>query len=301
MNIVLTGSLGNIGKPLTAALVNNGHTVTVISSNATRREDIELIGAKAAIGKLQEVDFLTDTFKGADIVYLMETMEAVGDMFDTSVDFIGGIAQIGENYKEAVERSGVKKVIHLSSIGAHTDKGTGIIRFHHEVESILRELPADVSIKFIRPVSFYINLFSHIHTIKSQGAIISNYGGDVKEPWVSPKDIAAVIAEEVDKPFEGKTIRYVASDEVSPNEIARALGEAIGQPDLQWRVIPSQQLLDGWLSIGFNEQVAKGFVELQESQGSGQLYEDYHQHKPLLGQVKLNDFVKDFAAAYNKQ
>lgn len=32
MNIVLTGSLGNIGKPLTKALVEKGHTVTVISS-----------------------------------------------------------------------------------------------------------------------------------------------------------------------------------------------------------------------------------------------------------------------------
>lgn len=301
MNIVLTGSLGNIGKPLTATLVNNGHCVTVISSNTARQKDIELLGAQPAIGKLQDLDFLAETFKGADIVYLMETMEAVGDMFDKSVDFISGITQIGQNYKEAVVPSGVKKVIHLSSIGAHTDKGTGIIRFHHQVETILRQLPADISIKFIRPVSFYINLFSLIHTIRSQGAIISNYGGDAKEPWVSPKDIAAVIAEEIDKPFEGNTIRYVASDEVSPNEIARVLGEAIGKPDLQWRVIPSQQLLDSWLHIGFNEQVARGFVELQESQGNGQLYEDYNQHKPLLGQVKLKDFAKDFAAAYHQQ
>lgn len=298
MNIVLTGSLGNIGKPLTETLISNGHTVTVISSNTKRQKDIELLGAKAAIGKLQDVDFLTETFKGADVVYLMETMEAVGDMFDKSVDFIGDITKIGENYKVAVERSAVKKVIHLSSIGAHTSKGTGIIRFHHNVETILKQLSADVSIKSIRPVSFYINLLSFIHVIKSKGVIISNYAGDVKEPWVSPKDIAAVIAEEVDRQFTGRTIRYVASDEVSPNEIAEALGEAIGKPDLKWTVIPSQQLLDNWLSIGFNEQVAKGFIELQESQGNGTLYEDYNQHKPLLGKVKLKDFVKDFAAAY---
>lgn len=298
MNIVLTGSLGNIGRPLTETLVNNGHAVTVISSNTKRQKNIELLGAKAAIGKLQDADFLTETFKGADIVYLMETMEAAGDMFDKSVDFIGDITKIGKNYKEAVERSGVKKVIHLSSIGAHTNKGTGIIRFHNHVETTLRQLPIDVSIKFIRPVSFYINLFSHIQVIKSKGAIISNYGGDVKEPWVSPKDIAAVIAEEVDKQFGGKTMRYVASDEVSPNEIAEALGKAIGKPDLKWAVIPSEQLLDNWLSIGFNEQVARGFVELQESQGNGTLYEDYNQHKPSLGKVKLKDFAKDFAAAY---
>lgn len=301
MNIVLTGSLGNIGRPLTETLVNNGHAVTVISSNAKRQENIELLGAKAAIGKLQDVGFLAETFKGADIVYLMETMEAVGDIFDQSVDFIGDITKIGQNYKEAVERSGVKKVIHLSSIGAHTNKGTGILRFHYNAETILRQLPADISIKFIRPVGFYINLFSFIHNIKSRGAIISNYGGDVKEPWVSPKDIAAVIAEEVDRQFEGKTIRYVASDEVSPNDIARALGEAIGKPDLKWLVIPGQELLNSWLSIGFNEQVAKGFVEMQESQGNGRLYEDYNQHKLALGKVKLKDFVKEFAEAYNRE
>ncbi len=33
MNIVLTGSLGNIGKPLTQELVQKRHSVTVISSN----------------------------------------------------------------------------------------------------------------------------------------------------------------------------------------------------------------------------------------------------------------------------
>lgn len=301
MNIVLTGSLGNIGKPLAETLISNGHAVTVISSNAERQKNIELLGAKAAIGTLQDVDFLAETFKGADIVYLMETMEAAGNMFDQSVDFISDITKIGENYKAAVERSGVQQLIHLSSIGAHTNEGTGIIRFHHNVESILRQLPAGIAIKFIRPVSFYINLFSAIQNIKSQGAIISNYGGDVKEPWVSPKDIAAVIAEEVDQPFEGKTIRYVASDEVSPNEIAQALGEAIGKPDLKWQVIPSEQLLNSWLSIGFNEQVARGFVELQESQGSGKLYVDYHQHQPALGKVKLKDFAKDFAEAYERE
>lgn len=301
MNIVLTGSIGNIGKPLTEILVSNGHAVTVISSNPERQKSIESLGAKAAIGKLQDVDFLTDSFKGADIVYLMETMEAAGNLFDKSIDFIGEITKIGENYKAAIAKSAVKKVIHLSSIGAHTDKGTGIIRFHHHVENTLRQLPANISIKFIRPVGFYTNLFSSIHDVKSQGAIISNYGGDVKEPWVSPKDIASTIAEEIERPFEGKTVRYVASDEVSPNEIARALGEAIGKPDLKWSVIPSRQLLDGWLNIGFNEQVARGFIELQESQGNGKLYEDYYRHKPSLGRVKLKDFARDFAEAYEKE
>lgn len=301
MNIVLTGSLGNIGKPLVTDLVEKGHSVTVISSNAERKTVIAALGAKAAFGSMFDVDFLTSTFKGADIVYLMETMEAAGDMYDRSVDFIGTINKIGNNYKTAVERSGVKKVVHLSSIGAHTDKGTGILIFHYNVESILRQLSDDVAIKFIRPVGFFINLFSFVPTIKNKGAIISNYGGDKKEPWVSPLDVAGVISEEIDKPFAGKTVRYVASDEVSPNEIAKALGKAIGKPDLQWQVIVDEELLTNWLNIGFNEQVAKGFIELQASQGTGVLYEDYYRHQPTLGEVKLADFAMEFAAVYHSE
>lgn len=298
MNIVLTGSIGNIGKPLTEKLVQKGHSITVISSNTGRTAAIEALGAKAAIGSMLDADFLTETFTGADIVYLMETMEAAGDMFDKSIDFISSISEIGHCYKTAVEQSGVKNIVHLSSIGAHTDRGTGIIVFHHHVEQILKQLPNDVAIKFIRPVGIYFNMFSFINTIKNKGAIISNWGGDQKEPWVSPVDIADVIAEEIEKPFEGRSVRYVASDEVSPNEIAKVLGEAIGKPDLQWNIIPDEELLNNWLSIGFNGQVAKGFVKTQASQGTGQLYEDYNKHKPVLGRVKLADFAKEFAAAY---
>ena len=135
--------------------------------------------------------------------------------------------------------------MHLSSIGAHTDKGNGILAFHYNVENILKQLPDDVSIKFMRPVGFYYNMFAFIPTIKTQGAIIQNYGGDDKEPWVSPLDIAAVIAEEIEQPFSGRKIRYIASDEVSPNEVAKILGEAIGKPGLKWIVIPDEQHLNG--------------------------------------------------------
>lgn len=301
MNIVLTGSLGNIGKPLTEGLVKKGHSVTVISSDAGKKKAIEVLGAKAAIGSMFDADFLTTVFTKADIVYLMETMEAAGDMFDKSVDFIATINKIGNNYKKAVEQSGVKKVIHLSSIGAHTDKGIGILIFHYNVENILKQLPDDVAIKVIRPVGFYINLFSFVQSIKYKGAIVSNYGGDKKEPWVSPLDIADVIVEEMNKPFAGRTVRYVASDEVSPNEIAKALGKEIGKPDLEWKVIPDEQLLDNWLEIGFNRQVAEGFVELQRSQGDGSLYEDFYRHQPRFGKIKLADFAREFAKVYHSE
>ena len=299
MKIIVTGSLGNISKPLTKELAGRGHSVTVISRSSERQPEIEALGAKAAIGSMEDVDFLAETFKGADVVYAMEALNA-SVFFDHTIDFIEANIQIARNYKEAFERSGVKNIVHLSSIGAHMSEGNGILRSHYNVEKILNELPDDVSIKFMRPVGFYYNMFSFIPTIKSQGLIIQNYGGDQKEPWVSPLDIASTIAEEIEKTFSGREIRYIASEEISPNEIAQTLGEAIGKTDLKWLTVSDEDLLKGMVNAGMNPKTAKGFVEMNAARGNSVLYEDYYLHKPILGKVKLKEFAKEFAAAYHQ-
>ncbi len=298
MKIVVTGSLGHIGKPLAIELVQKGHAVTVISSKAEKQKDIEAIGAKAAIGTMEDANFLAKTFEGADLVYLMET---AGNFFDHSFDYMAMIKNIVSNYKQAIEKNGVKRVVHLSSIGAHMSKGNGILAFHYEAENALKQLPADVSIKFMRPVGFYYNMLAFIPVIKAAGAIIQNYGGDEKEPWVAPVDIASVIAQEIEKPFAGRTIRYIASEELSPNELAKILGEAIGKPDLKWIAVPDEQQLKGMLAAGMNPAIAKGLIEMNASRRGGVLYEDYYRNKPVLSKTKVKDFVKEFATVYNQQ
>ena len=297
MKIVVTGSLGHISKPLSEALIKKGHSVTVVSSKAEKQKDIEAIGAKAAIGSIDDADFLTKEFISADVVYLMEPPF---NFFDQNLNMETYWTSIANNYVKAVQQSGVKRVIHLSSIGAHTDKGVGMLSIHHNIENMLKQLPDDVSIKFMRPVGFYYNMFAFIPTIKAQNAIFQNYGGDEKEPWVSTKDIAATIAEEIEKPFEGRTVRYIVSDDVSPNEAAKILGEAIGKPDVKWVVVPDEQFLNSLISAGFNPAAAKGYVEMNIGRRNN-LYDDYNKHKPAFGKVKLTDFAKEFAAVYNQQ
>jgi uncharacterized protein YbjT (DUF2867 family) len=299
MKIIITGSLGNISKPLTQLLVQVNHTVTVISSSSERQKDIEALSATAVIGTMQDVPFLTNIFTGADIVYCMESL-GHGFFFDQTLDLMAAIMEIANNYKQAIEQSGVKKIIHLSSIGAHTDKGNGILASHYMVENILKKLPADVSIKFMRPVGFYYNMFAFIPTIKATGAIIQNYGGDTKEPWVSPLDIATVIAEEIELPFDGRTVRYIASEELSPNEVAKILSEAIGKPELKWLEIPDEQMQSNLITAGMNPFVAKGLTEMNAGRKSGVLYEDYNRNKPILGKTKLKEFANEFANVYNK-
>ena len=299
MKIVVTGSLGHISKPLAEELVEKGHDVTVISSKSERKNAIEALGATAAIGTVEDVDFLTTAFKGADAVY---TMIPPGNYTDQNLDVVAQVRRLTGNYKQAVEQSGVKRMVQLSSIGAHMDKGNGILSVYYTMEGILNALPSEVAITFMRPVGFYYNLYGFINTIKTQGIIATNYGGDDKKPWVSPIDIAAAVAEEITNPRpESRNVRYVASEEISSDEIASILGAAIDKPDLKWIVIPDEQLLNGMIGAGINPEIAKGLVEMNASGQTGVLYEDYYRNRPALGKVKMTDFAKEFAVVYNQE
>ena len=296
MKITLTGSLGHIGLPLTKELVQKGHSVTVISSRSEKQKDIEALSAKAAIGSVEDIHFLTDNFSGADTVY---TMVPPANFLDPGFDPISYNRRIGENFAKAIQQSGVKRVVHLSSIGAHLEKGSGLILGHHAVEEILNRL-SDVAITFMRPAGFYYNLFGFVPMIKKEGIISANYGADEMLIWVSPLDIAAAIAEEIATPLTGRKIRYVASDELTGNETAKILGNAIGKQGLKWILVSDEQRKISLEAAGLNPRIAAGLVEMFASQHSGILTEDYYRHKPaLIGKVKIADFAKEFAAAFN--
>ncbi len=294
MKIIVTGTLGNIGRPLTQALTQKGHQVIGIQHLSEKQKEIEALGATAAIGSIEDAGFLATTFAGADLVYTM-----VPPNYFAEPDIREYYRKIGSNYAQAIKQSRVKRVINLSSYGAHLTKGTGNILGAHYVENSLNEL-LDVDITHIRPTYFYYNLLNLIPVIKSTGAIYANYGGDKRLEMVSPLDIAAAIANEIELPPTHRKVRYVSSDELTGNEIARALGKAIGKPDLQWIVISDEEAFKGYIANGLPELLSKNLVEMFSSVHTGKLAEDYKLNKPdELGNVKFTSFLNDFVIAYH--
>ncbi len=302
MKITVTGSLGYISTPLIQELIKKGHSVTVISSNAEKQKDIEALGAKAAIGTMEDVDFLTGTFSGADAVYCM--LAPYGNFGDLNNDASAVITRadvVANNYVQAIERSGVKRVVYLSSIGTDMKKGAGLIIIHHHAENTLNKLPSDVNISFMRPSGFYKNLFAFINPIKNQNLIAARYGGDDMNVFVSNIDIADAITQELESQEAGRKVRYVASEELTCNEAAGILGAAIGKPDLKWVSISDEEQLQVYKAFGMNESLASQFVEMNAGIHTGKFYEDYNRNKPTLGKVKLKEFAKEFAAVYHQQ
>lgn len=295
MKYVITGSLGNISKPVSQALINAKHDVTIITSKQENAAAIEVLGAKAAVGSVEDVAFLTKTFTGADVVYTM-----VPPKWDAA-DWKGYIGSIGKNYAAAIKAASVKYVVNLSSIGGHLDDGVGPVSGLHRAEEALNTL-SDVHIKHLRPAYFYPNLFSNIGLIKNAGIIGSNFAvKDNKFPIVDPSDIAAAAIEELlQLSFSGHSARYIASDEVSTDAIAGEIGKAIGKPDLHWVPYTDEQAFGGMTQAGLSEEVAKNYTEMGAAINSGIMSEDYWKNHPAtLGKTKLSDFAKVFAAAYN--
>lgn len=295
MKITLTGSLGNISKPLAQILVNNGHRVTVISSDASKTSAIEALGAKAAIGSVADVAFLTQAFTGADAVYTMVPPNMA------IPDYKQYIAETGQNYVEAIKASGVKRVVNLSSIGAHLSEGTGPIVGLYRVEQLLNALDG-VAVKHLRAGIFYTNFFFDMGMIRQAGIMGNNYGDKTRLVLVHPRDIAAAAAQELQGTFEGKSYRYVVSDEAQAGDVVKAVGGAIGKPELPWVQFSDADAFAGMSAAGMSAAIANVYIEMGNAIGSGIVFEDFDRHKPeQFGSTKLADFVKEFAGVYASQ
>jgi len=291
MKYLITGSLGHISKPLAEKLIQSGHEITVISNHPGRKEEIERMEAHAAIGSVEDLDFLKAEFKKADIVYTMVPPTHQVKHWQ------GYIHTIGKNYSEAIKNAGIKKVVNLSSIGAHMEHGCGPVSGLFQVEKELNSL-AGVDIVHLRPAYFFTNFMNNIGMVKHMGIIGANFG-EAPLLMVHPKDIAAKAAEFLLNPsFEGKTIHYIIGDERKLQDIAHVLGNAVDKPNLPWVNFSNEDSLNGMIQSGMTEEFAKNYVEMGTAIASGEMSAHFNSHRNSFAPTKLEEFAPEFALAY---
>jgi uncharacterized protein YbjT (DUF2867 family) len=151
MKYVITGAAGHISKPLAEKLLKAGHDVTIIGRSAENIRSLTDMGAKAAIGSVQDVEFLKRAFAGADAVYTMSPPN-----YNTN-DMKASITEVEKNYVEALKANNIKYVVNLSSIGAHATDGCGPVTGLYRGEQAMNELK-NTNIKHLRPRLFFFKL-----------------------------------------------------------------------------------------------------------------------------------------------
>lgn len=293
MKITITGSLGNIGRPLTILLTKAGHEVSVISSNAGRQSEIEALGAKALTGSVSDTAFLTSAFTGADAVFAMTPPNFGGS------NIIHNTVLAGKSIASAVQAAGVKRVVMLSSVGADLPSGNGPIAALHQIEKVYNELE-NISVTFLRAGYFYTNFLGMTGMIEHAGILGGNYPASVALPLVYPPDIAAVAAEALQQKSTGKNILYVVSEVLTPDKVAATLGNAIGKPGLPWVSFTDEQSTQGMVQAGVPEEIAGLYTEMGAGFGKGLIQADFEkQGSPVSGTTQLDSFAKnEFAKAF---
>ncbi|MBV8253090.1 MAG: NmrA family NAD(P)-binding protein [Chitinophaga sp.] len=291
MKIIITGSIGNVSKPLAVSLLAQGHEVRIITSNPSKAAAITALGATPAIGSLDDQAFLLRTFSGADAAYLMCPPKLNTD------DYIHYVSVIARNYAAALQQAGVKRAVVLSSMGAHRSEGHGPIAGIHQMEKILSEVKG-TAITFLRAAFFYNNFFGNIPMVHQGGIIGNNYPADSRLIMVHPTDIAKAVAEELLRPSTGTDIRYAASDERTAGEIATILGKAVGIDALPWVNFEDDAVKNVLLGNGFSLEMATRFVEIGVAVRSKFLWEEYDKTNKVQG-IRLEDFAQEFAARFH--
>lgn len=289
MKITISGSLGHIGKPLTTKLVGAEHDVTVITSNTERKEEIEALGAKAAIGSVSDEGFLAKAFAGADAVFAMTPPNLGGG------DVIANTTNAGKAFAAAVKEAGVPRLVMLSSIGADLPSGNGPIAALHNIERLYSALK-EVAVTYLRAGYFYTNYYNDVPLIKGMGIIGSNFPESTQIPLVHYEDIATAAAEELQKTSSGQNVRYVISDVRTPREVAKTLGSAINKPELPWVEFTDEQSKQGMIGAGLPEEIAALYTEMGSGLRNGSVAADFVKSgSPVTGKVKLEDFAREFA------
>ncbi len=295
MKFVVTGSAGNVSKPLTELLLQAGHQVSVVSRNANNIASLVKQGAAAAIGNMEDLAFLKKTFEGADGVYLM--LPPMWDSEDQKKQSI----EYAENFKTAIQTAGVKNVVFLSSYGAHRHNDAGPISGMGLAEDVLNTLSSSVNVLSLRAAYFYSNLLLSVDLVKSAG----HMGNMFEIPQgtftvVDPEDIARTAAAALaTQNFKGHSYQYVVSDLTGTDEIAALIGKEIGIPDLKWQRIDQEVFRQVLLSYGFATGAARDYVEMFDTLDKGLLFEHFFETKAAFGGTSIEAFAKRFATVYN--
>ncbi|MFJ8753447.1 NAD(P)H-binding protein [Streptomyces sp. NPDC102441] len=211
--IVVTGSTGNVGRTLVAALTAKGEEVAAVSRRPLPVELPE--GARHVQADLGEAESLRGVLKGADALFILLAGEMLAG--GESAETLLGVAM----------EEGVRKVVLLSSQITATRPEAGSHNRLREFEDAVRDSGLEWTI--LRAGGFASNAFAWAESVRAERTVLAPFG-DVALPVVDPADIAAVAAVVLrEDDHAGQIYELTGPAAVTPREQAASLAELLGE------------------------------------------------------------------------
>jgi uncharacterized protein YbjT (DUF2867 family) len=262
--IVILGATGTVGSKISEILLNEGHQVTLIARHTEKLEKYGLLGAEIIAGDITDVETLTKAFKNADsaFVLLPDNVKAESTRAYQR--------QVTGKLIEAIEKSGIRYIVNMSSLGSHMHEGNGIMGGTGEQEVRLNQL-SDVNVLHIRSAYFMENFLRTIGLVKKMGINGTAADGDHAIPMVATQDVAKIAARHLSSlDFKGKSVHAVMGPkDYTYRELTSIIGKAIGNPNLPYVQFPVEQVKQTFLTNSFSEDFVDNLVEMATAIKSG--------------------------------
>lgn len=255
--IVVLGATGTVGSKVTEILLNEGHEVVIITRSAEKLEPFRKRGAEIIKGDLNDADILTSAFKNADSAFLILPDNVKAENTRAYQRKVTG------NFIDAIQRSGIKYIVNMSSLGSHMHEGNGMMAGTGEQEVRLNQLE-EVNVLHIRSAYFMENFLRTIDLVKNKGINATAADGDHAIPMVATRDVAKIIAGHLARlDFKGKSIHAVMGPQnYTLREFTSIIGNAIGKPELPYVQIPLEQAKEIFSGNGFTENFVDNLLEM---------------------------------------
>jgi uncharacterized protein YbjT (DUF2867 family) len=260
---VVLGASGNTGHVVATNLLANGEKVRVVGRSAAHLQILAAKGAETFIADVSDAGALAKAFHQADSAYVMIPPNL------SSNDPLGYSNRVGDAITAAVQNTGVKNVVSLSSIGADKPGGTGPVLGLHHLEQKLNQV-SGANVLHLRPGYFMENTLPQVNAIRNMGLVSTPLRPDLKLSLIATRDIGAAAADALLHPISGKQTRELLGQrDLTYIEVTAIIGKAIGKPDLQYVQAPEDQFRSALVQMGMSDQFGSLLLEMTAALNSG--------------------------------
>jgi len=259
------GATGNTGRVVTHRLLEAGEPVRAIGRSADRLRGLANAGAESVVASCDDRAALEQALRGAQTVYAMTPPEY------TAPDAAEYQRRVGEAIADAIRKTGVPHVVHLSSVGAQNRSGAGPVSGLGRQEERLDAIPS-CNVLHLRAAFFMENLFAMLPMIR-EGILAAPLRPDVPTPWIATCDVGeAAAAALLARDFQGKQIRELHGQrDLTWNEVAAVVGRVVGKPGLRYVRVPFEEAQKGFVQMGVSPSVAAAYMEMYQAVDDGRL------------------------------
>jgi len=263
---VILGASGNTGSVVANKLLDHGKKVRVVGRDANKLATMVSRGAEAVVADATNAEALTKAFAGAEGVYAMVPPNITSDNYRAYQD------SVTEAVATAIEATGVKYIVALSSYGADKADRTGPVLGLHHMEERFADI-AEINVLHLRAGYFMENTLPQAGVIQQFGMMAGPLRSDVALPMIATKDIGAAAADALlHFNFNGQSTHELQGQrDITYAEVARIIGAAIGKPALAYIQMPAEQIIMAMTQMGMSRNFAGLICEMAEAIDSGHM------------------------------